>query len=94
MVLIKGDRKRRVCRKDELGVSLPPVPMIGGEMGNEGRATRNDASLYASDVNRSRYGSLVKGHCLEILGGSEGEVGVRTHSYSAAVDANSAGKCH
>ena len=64
------------------------------ETSNEGNTTLPSGeikvSLYASDVNWSGYGSLVNRHCLEILGGSEGEVGRCTHSYSAAVDANSA----
>ena len=28
MILIKGYRKGGVCRKDKLGVTLSPVPMI------------------------------------------------------------------
>ena len=82
MVLIKGDRKGGVCRKNEFGVTLPPVSIVTS---NEGRTTirEKDVSLYASDVNWSRYGSLVNRHCLE-MGGSEEGVGGCTHSYSAA----------
>jgi len=36
MILIQGDRERRVGGKDELRVSLPPVPaMIGSPNENE-----------------------------------------------------------
>jgi hypothetical protein len=38
-----------------------------------------DVSLYASDVNWSRCGGLVNGHCVEMGRGSDGEVGGCTH---------------
>ena len=81
MILIEGHRKRRVCRKNKLGVPLSPVPVMVRQKVRKGRRHNKNVSLYASDVNGSGYGSLVYSHCLE-MGGSEGEVGEGTHSYS------------
>jgi hypothetical protein len=66
MILIKGDGKGRVCRKNKLGVTLSPVPMMVRQEMREGVKRKYQASLYASDVDRSRYGSLVYSHFLEI----------------------------
>ena len=35
MVLIKGDRKGGVCRKNEFGVTLSPVPVWVGDSNEE-----------------------------------------------------------
>ena len=74
MVLVKSNRKGGVCGKDELGVTLSPVPMRDEKILCE---DENNVSLYAGDVDGCRYGSLVQSHFLEsgrgkMMGGPKG----------------------
>ena len=54
------------------------------------RLREQDVSLYASDINRCRYGSLVYSHCLEeVREGGDGDQGWMVRILIIAGKANS-----